>query len=513
MPVETRLVGFAQSGSTIEESAQGSSALDASRAEAPTANYAAGDVIAGKYHLIRLLGQGGMGVVWEAHSDALDIRVAIKLIHRETATPDEHQRLIFEAKAAARLVDPGVVRVFDCGETSGGDPYIVMEYLEGQDLATRLDARGRIPPIEAVRTLLPIVRALGTAHAANIVHRDVKPENVFLTHSATAEEQPKLLDFGIAKMEIPWEKRLTQAGSALGSPNYMSPEQARGEEVDQRADLWAMCVVLYEAITDRLPFDGNGYNAVMYSILTATPIPFPELGINEPELWGIVARGLVRDRELRWQSSAELAQALSKWLIARGVMHDVSGVSLHATYGNHRASYVRTLESQRPAAVPTGDYAVASRSSSALIDRTGKSAVNASWWQSRPRWFVPGLVVLSLAAVAALVAVGAWNSSSTSTTLVPASAAILAPGTPGSLAAASPTSEPPAAGSHVIEPALSASVPTQSISSPAPRSSSPSSAPRSTGAPRLDANPSQKPLPTKKTATPQKPDSFKSPFD
>lgn len=496
MAVETRVIGGAQLGGASEESAKGSSALPTP--DVPRLSYAAGDVIAGKYRLIRLIGQGGMGVVWEAHSDALDIRVAVKLIHRETATPDEHQRLIYEAKAAARLVDPGVVRVFDCGETPAGDPYIVMEYLDGQDLATRLDERGRIPPIEAVRTLLPIVRALGTAHAANIVHRDVKPENVFLTRSSTAEEQPKLLDFGIAKMEIPWEKRLTQAGSALGSPNYMSPEQARGEEVDQRADLWAMCVVLYEAITDRLPFDGNGYNAVMYSILTATPVPFPQLGVNEPELWEIVARGLERDRNQRWQSSAELTRALSRWLIARGVMHDVSGVSLHATQSNHRASHVRTLESQRPAAA-----LLTTAPAPALATTTGSRSVHASWWQGRPRWFVPGLAVLFLAALAALIGVKTSRTPS-STVGVPASAAVPAP---------APV-EPHPASDRPREPVIAASAASESASRPIPRSQTSSPAPsRSASASSNDLGATQKPPTAKKAASTPKPDPFKSPFD
>lgn len=408
MPVETRLIGFVESEGLHEQTAQPSSLQVTT--DVHDAAWRPGDLFAGRYRLIRLIGQGGMGVVWEAQNDALDIRVAIKLIHQSTATPDERQRLIFEAQAAARLVDPGVVRVFDCGEAPSGEPYIVMEYLDGQDLATRLDQRGRLSPIEAVRTLLPIVRALGTAHAASIVHRDVKPENVFLTRSVTGEEQPKLLDFGIAKIELPWEKRLTQAGSALGSPNYMSPEQARGEEVDPRADLWGLCVVLYEVITGCMPFDGNGYNAVMYSILTSSPATFMDLGVAEPELWAIVARGLERDRSRRWQSTAELQRALSDWLIARGVMHDVSGVSLHAGT-QYRASHVRTLESVRPAAVSrTNEREGALSSSSRLV--TGASRRHSLWGVipgQRPSWFLP-LVLAFVAVVASAVAWRAWSS-------------------------------------------------------------------------------------------------------
>jgi serine/threonine protein kinase len=293
--------------------------------------YAAGDIIASKYHLVRMIGKGGMGVVWEAHSDALDIRVAIKLIPSTLSNAEDQKRLIYEAQAVARLVDPAIIRVFDCGKTFHGEPYVVMELLTGHDLASRLDERGRLPPIEAVRTLLPIIRALGIAHDANIVHRDVKPENVFLTKTASGEEQPKLLDFGLAKVDLTWDKRLTHAGAAMGSPCYMSPEQARGEEVDCRADLWAFCVVLYETVTGQLPFDGDTYNAIMYSILSAPIVSLPELSIDEPELWGILSRGFERDRERRWQSSAELLRVLSDWLLERGIFQDLSGVSLRSS--------------------------------------------------------------------------------------------------------------------------------------------------------------------------------------
>jgi serine/threonine-protein kinase len=213
-------------------------------------------MISGKYRLLRPIGRGGVGVVWEAHSEPLDIRVAVKLIHQSGTSEEVSQRLLLEARAAARLVDPGVIRIFTCGKTSKGDPYIVMELLEGEDLATRLEQRGHLQPIETVRTLLPIVRALSAAHAATIVHRDVKPENIFLAMSPSGEEQPKLVDFGIAKIDMSWDKRLTQAGLTLGSPGYMSPEQALGQEIDARSDLWGICVVIYEAITGAMPFDG-----------------------------------------------------------------------------------------------------------------------------------------------------------------------------------------------------------------------------------------------------------------
>lgn len=498
MPVETRLIGFVESERLIEQTAQPSSMQDTT--DIRDTAYRPGDLFAGRYRLIRLIGQGGMGVVWEAQNDALDIRVAIKLIHQSTATPEERQRLIFEARAAARLVDPGVVRVFDCGEAPSGEPYIVMEYLEGQDLASRLDQRGRLSPIEAVRTLLPIVRALGTAHAASIVHRDVKPENVFLTRSATGEEQPKLLDFGIAKIELPWEKRLTQAGSALGSPNYMSPEQARGEEVDPRADLWGLCVVLYEVITDRLPFDGNGYNAVMYSILTSSPATFMELGVKEPELWEIIARGLERDRSLRWQSSVELHRALSDWLIARGVMHDVSGVSLHAGM-QHRASHVRTLESVRPAAVSLTNEG-GHQSSSRLV--TGAARRSSQWGLSagsqRPTWFLP-LISAFVLVVASAVGWRVWSSWRKVPVLPAVPETIASAPVPTPIASAPPTTASPILILPSSQPPSSLGASTsRAVSTPRKSQAQPSGTAKSAGA-------------TQKAPAKAKADSFKSPFD
>src|SRR5262245_61006460 len=218
------------------------------------APYNPGDVVAAKYRLQRLLGEGGMGAVWSAHNVALDSPVAIKLIRGETDREALSQRLQFEARAAARLGHPAIVRVFDIGQTERGDPFIVMELLEGESLAARLDRESRVPGIEAVQLLLPIADALRAAHAKGIVHRDIKPDNILISTEGDVV-QPKLVDFGIAKLEqAPGGSQLTQQGVVVGSPDYMSPEQARGDDViDYRTDIWAFCVCLYEAVTGRLP--------------------------------------------------------------------------------------------------------------------------------------------------------------------------------------------------------------------------------------------------------------------
>ena len=163
--------------------------------------YREGDVVAGKYQLGRHLGEGGMGDVWLAHNETLDIDVALKLIRGELATAEMAERLLHEARAAARLGHPAIVRVNDFGKTDRGDPFIVMELLQGEDLGAALSSRGRLNAVTAVRTLLPIAHALMVAHNKGIVHRDLKPENVFLAKSDDGKLQPKLVDFGVAKLE------------------------------------------------------------------------------------------------------------------------------------------------------------------------------------------------------------------------------------------------------------------------------------------------------------------------
>src|SRR5262245_25373865 len=161
--------------------------------------HTAGSVIDGKYRLIRELGEGGMGSVWAAHSKPLDVSVALKLLRIETAHEDSAERLLREARVMARLADPGIVRVFDVGQTEEGEPYIVMELLVGATLRRVLES-ARLDGVRAVRLLLPIVRALECAHRAGVVHRDVKPDNIVLAQGARGDMQPKLLDFGAAKI-------------------------------------------------------------------------------------------------------------------------------------------------------------------------------------------------------------------------------------------------------------------------------------------------------------------------
>jgi serine/threonine-protein kinase len=312
---------------------------EATEANAPPAApralpFGRGDVIADRYELVRKLGEGGMGVVWVAHAKTLGVDVAIKLIRSDAAADGEHaSRMAREAQATATLAHPAVVRVFDHGTTSLGDPFLVMELVDGETLGALLQREQKLEVTSAIQLMLPLLDGLRCAHERGIIHRDIKPENVLLARDPFGRVQPKLLDFGIAKLEHqPAVNRLTQVGDVLGSPEFMSPEQAKGTDVDQRTDVWSVCVVLYEMLTGELPFQNKNYNALMQAILNRDPTPTTDFGVGDRELWRIVAKGLAKARERRWQSMTELGEALAFWLYGRGVAEDLCGNSLKALW-------------------------------------------------------------------------------------------------------------------------------------------------------------------------------------
>jgi serine/threonine-protein kinase len=304
--------------------------------------YLAGEVIGDRYRLVRELGRGGMGVVWVAHSLVLGVDVALKLIRTSTAASGLATRMAREAHAAARLGHPALVRVFDFGWTSRSDPFLVMELVQGETLSAVLARETRLAAIPAVQMLLPIADGLRLAHDKNIIHRDVKADNIFLASDALGRKQPKLLDFGIAKVDpTPTDNRLTQVGVILGSPEYMSPEQACGDEVDERTDVWSLSVVLYESIVGSVPFRKSNYNALMQSIIHDTPIPTTQRDAGDVALWQIIERGLAKQRHQRWTNMTELGEALALWLYEHGIKEDLSGNSIRAVWLDGTLSGVR----------------------------------------------------------------------------------------------------------------------------------------------------------------------------
>jgi serine/threonine-protein kinase len=289
--------------------------------------YQEGDVLLGKYTLLRPLARGGMGSVWRGRNDLLATDVAVKVVFGTPELTDEQgeagalaiRRAHTEAQLAAQLRHPAVCQTFDFGVTDEGHPVVVSELLRGEGLDKVLLREGKLEIARAIELLLPIVDALKAAHARGIVHRDVKPSNIFLARTDDGREMPKLLDFGIARA-TDQPTRITVAGTVCGTPDYMSPEQARGSsDVDARSDLWSICVTLFELVTGRVPFADANYNAVMFAVIHRPPAGLDELAAHDADLVRVLQKGLRKRREDRFQTADELAQALREVLRARGI--------------------------------------------------------------------------------------------------------------------------------------------------------------------------------------------------
>jgi serine/threonine-protein kinase len=279
---------------------------------------APGTMVTPALRLVRHLDGGGMGQVWVADHAGLGRQVAVKIMSPAVvALPGAAQRFAREASAAAQIQSPHVVQVYEQGVTADGTPYIVMELLEGEDLAHRLQRRGAMDPVTAAVLVRQVASALERAHASGVVHRDVKPANVFLVDAGGAETQAKVLDFGIAMQAE--DVRVTSAGMMVGSPAYMSPEQIldpRG--VDKRCDLWALAVVAYECLTATLPFQADTVGALCIAIERSQFTPatrrVPALA---PEVDAFFARALNRDPNRRFVGAQALGEAFAQSLGVR----------------------------------------------------------------------------------------------------------------------------------------------------------------------------------------------------
>jgi serine/threonine protein kinase len=276
-----------------------------------------GDLLFGKYRVERVVGSGGMGVVVAARHEQLDQLVAIKFISENAlGHTDAAQRFLQEARAAAKLKSEHVIRVLDVGMLESGAPYMIMEFLEGSDLEKVVAQFGPMPPTYALRLFRQACAGLAEAHAAGIVHRDLKPQNLFLTHTPDGSPRLKVLDFGISKTpETVGSKArhaLTGATAVLGSPLYMAPEQMQSSrDVDARADVWSLGVVLFELLTGRCPFEADTYAALCMKISTGAPNRLSDLRDDVPaEVAAIIERCLERDVTKRFANAAEVAEAL-----------------------------------------------------------------------------------------------------------------------------------------------------------------------------------------------------------
>jgi serine/threonine protein kinase len=276
-----------------------------------------GEVLAGKYRVERVLGVGGMGVVVAAHHIGLDERVAIKFLLPEAlGNPEAVARFAREARAAVKIKSLHVARVSDVGVLDTGAPYMVMEYLQGQDLSQRLRDHGPMGVPETIDLVLQACEALAEAHALGMVHRDLKPANLFLTQQADGSPCVKVLDFGISKVTSPGSSGndfgMTKTQAIMGSPLYMSPEQmASSRDVDARADIWAIGTILFELLTGRVPFLGDTMPQLCAMILQEAPPPPRHLRPDVPEgLQQVVLRCLEKDKQRRFANVGELASAL-----------------------------------------------------------------------------------------------------------------------------------------------------------------------------------------------------------
>jgi serine/threonine-protein kinase len=440
-----------------------------------------GDVVAGKYRVERVLGAGGMGIVVAASHLHLQQRVAIKfLLPGVVAGPEAIARFLREARAAARIQSEYVARVLDAATLEDGTPFMVMEFLEGRDLAALLAERGPLPLEEAVGYVLQACEGIAEAHAAGIVHRDLKPSNFFLCERGGGRKTVKVLDFGVSKVAggsaTQPELSLTGSSAFLGSPLYMSPEQmASAKEVDERADIWSLGVTLFELVSGRVPFGGDSVTEVIAGVLQKPPLSLREVGRGLPPAFeAALARSLEKPREQRYQNVAEFAAAVAPF------------GPRHAALSVERISDALGATRAAGAALPSGlaktMEAPATTAQPVSSDRREPTPGGAHR-RSRRSWWVAaaGLVaVVGLGGAAVMKRAGSASRTAATAQLPPlapaatsgpgpALATTLSPAPPPPDVAAS-TSPPPTASTGPAHRAP-ATRPAASLASPAPPSS------------------------------------------
>jgi serine/threonine-protein kinase len=270
-----------------------------------------GAVVDERYEISAVIGEGGMGVVYSARHCALGKRFALKALRKDLATDREiAARFMQEARTAASVSHPGLVEIIDFGRLPTGQPFFVMELLEGQSLAQLVRRGGPVPAARAIDIVRQIADALGTAHERSIVHRDLKPDNIHISAGVGGRDRVTIVDFGLAK--VIGASRLTRAGMVFGTPHYMSPEQAQGDPTDHRADIYALGVVMYEMFTGRVPFEADSYMGVLTKHMFMAPTPPSQLvGIDKlGVLEDIILRCLEKKPDHRYQTLRELSHDL-----------------------------------------------------------------------------------------------------------------------------------------------------------------------------------------------------------
>jgi len=295
----------------------------------------------GKYQIVRVLGEGGMGRVYEATDPIIGRRVAVKVISLGVDTPDSRARFFREAQAAGCLSHSNIITIYDIGGEPDQAPYIVMEYLDGTDLSRQL-AGGLLSIEKKIQIAVDICEGLAHAHENGIIHRDIKPANIFIT----AQGHAKIVDFGLARGEA---SDLTHTGTILGTPNYMSPEQILGQSVDQRSDIFAVGVMLYELFSGQKPFAGDTVAATIYKVLQTEPPPIHTVDAAlPPALSSVIQKAIAKDRNARFQSVRELRDELvAMWMGRRTEPVDLTAFTGVIPPGSAQAAIAAATSTRR----------------------------------------------------------------------------------------------------------------------------------------------------------------------
>ncbi|MCG8554245.1 MAG: serine/threonine protein kinase [Proteobacteria bacterium] len=342
-----------------------------------------GKEVAGQFRITSRIGTGGMGSVYLAQQPSMNREVAIKVLHSKyAARADVSARFRREARAMSQLSHPHTARVFLFGELDNGCAYFVMEYLKGRNLAQVVRAEGPMGPERALNIMVQVCGALDEAHKLGIIHRDLKPENIFLTQQGGIRDYPKVLDFGLAKVTQkqmrPDSIILTKQGMVFGTPEFMSPEQAQGKELDARSDIYALGMILYELLTGRLPFDARNALEFMKAQVTSEPIRLNDRSKSKQfsaQLETAIMKALEKDAGKRYPTAAEFGLALKGCLTGAAVSsarHAIAGAAVPST--KTRSARAAATEPTGPVSAPSNDAHVGVGSSAAATPTPPPSA-------------------------------------------------------------------------------------------------------------------------------------------